>query len=749
MQYFAHSAVDKSQEQWQLLATHLSNVGDIASTFASVFGAADAGKVIGLLHDLGKYTQEFQARLHGQRQRVDHSTQGAQIALHRFGPIGQILAYGIAGHHAGLANGMGTGERTALAERLAAQLPPLDPIWEHEVTLPADLNAPEGFTPYGTTRQESKARGSFQLAFLTRMLFSCLVDADYIDTERFYQQIEGSADHRQRCMPSLADLRAQLDFHLAGFTGDSKVNRLRAHILAHARAQAGHEPGMFSLTVPTGGGKTLTSFAFALDHAIQHGLERVIFVIPYTSIVEQTAQVFRRVLGPLGEDTVLEHHSAFIERPPHDNDPEKYQARQKLRLAMENWDAPIVVTTAVQFFESLFAAHPSRCRKLHNIAGSVVVLDEAQTMPLNLIKPCVAAIDELARNYHTSLVLCTATQPVLEAPEFEGGLTNVRELAPEPVQLFKQLKRVHVRHVGSVNDEWLVSQMREHEQILVIVNNRSHARTLYRAIDAAPGAFHLTTLMCARHRSKTLNEIRLRLKKGLPCRLVSTSLIEAGVDVDFPIVLRAEAGLDSIAQAAGRCNREGLRTPATSEVMIFATDNPDWIPPVELKQYAQTAHEVLRDLDRDPLSPDAIRAYFTQLYWQKGDQSLDSHDLLGLLARSRPDSLPMEILAQKFRMIEDTQVPVIIPWDDTARALVEQLKFAEGCARVARRLQPYLVQVHRNGFDALRSVGAIIPVAPDKWEEQFMVLAHEGLYDRHCGLSWDQPNLIGTEYLNW
>src|SRR5699024_3355198 len=236
------------------------------------------------------------------------------------------------------------------------------------------------------------------------------------------------------------------------------------------------------------GGKTLTSLAFALDHAIQHNLRRIIFVIPFTSIVEQNAAVFRRALGSLGETAVLEHHSAFIAHPPPKKNPEKYQSKEKLRLAMENWDAPIVVTTAVQFFESLFAARPSRCRKLHNIAGSVVVLDEAQTMPLKLLRPCVAAIDELARNYRTSIVLCTATQPALEAPDFEGGLTGVRELAPEPAQLFKKLERVHVRHVGTVSDEQLAAEMRERDQALCIVNNRRHARALYKAIADTPGA---------------------------------------------------------------------------------------------------------------------------------------------------------------------------------------------------------------------------------------------------------------------
>lgn len=253
--------------------------------------------------------------------------------------------------------------------------------------------------------------------------------------------------------------------------------------------------------------------------------------------------------------------------------------------------------------------------------------------------------------------------------------------------------------------------------------------------------------MCARHRSQVLDEVRQLLRDGQPCRLVSTSLIEAGVDVDFPSVLRAEAGLDSIAQAAGRCNREGRRDAAASEVLVFAVQNDDWAPPVELRQYAQVAHEVLRHVEGSPLAPEAVQQYFSRLYWQKGGGELDARDLMGKLARSRPDSLPMETLEREFRMIENLQMPVIVPWDEEARKLIKRLEFAEGCGGIARQLQPYIVSVPRYGFDALRKAGAVIPVAPDQWEEQFMVLAHEGLYDKNFGLSWDEPGLIRTEFL--
>ncbi len=716
----------------------------MAGDRAAFFSGAPIAEVMGLLHDVGKYCLPFQRKLHGDALQVDHSTRGAQIVAQRYGALGQLLAYGIAGHHAGLANGAdGEGQRTPLQQRLCyGDLPPLDEHWEQEIVLPPKLNTPAGF------KAHSGARGNFQLAFLARMLFSCLVDADFLDTEAFYARHADAtrSPTRARALPTLQALRERLDAHLAGFRADSEVNELRARILAEVRGKAVLEPGLFSLTVPTGGGKTLASLGFALDHAIQHGLRRVIVVIPFTSIVEQTARVFRDALGDLGEAAVLEHHSAFVaDRPPR-SDPDRYEATEKLRLAMENWDAPIIVTTAVQFFESLFAARPSHCRKLHAIAGSVVVLDEAQTMPLKLLRPCVAAIDELARNYRTSVVLCTATQPALEAPSFEGGLEGVRELAPAPAQLFQKLERVRVRHVGVWGDDTLAAEMRSREQVLCIVNNRRHARAVYEAMADLAGARHLTTLMCAMHRSKVLSEVRQMLKDGVPCRLVSTSLIEAGVDVDFPAVLRAEAGLDSIAQAAGRCNREGRRALEASEVLVFATENDDWSPPPELKQYAQVASEVLRQLGNDdPLSPAAIRRYFELLYWQKGSQQLDVPNLMGLLQACRVDSLPLETLATKFRLIDSVQMPVIVPYDDMAEKLLRDLEFAEGCGGIARQLQPYLVQLPQRGFEALRKAGAVQPVAPRKWGEQFIKLVNPDIYDKNVGLGWDDPTFMSVE----
>lgn len=734
MDFYAHSTQRTDKADWQPLHEHLISVGKLAAEFASAFGGQILAEPTGQLHDLGKYTEPFQLRLEGMFPKVDHATWGARVALKRYGPLfGHLLAYGIAGHHAGLANGKGGKSRTSLQDRMDGSLPELQPTWQQELVLPetSDLRLPEGFQP-------RPDRGMFQLTLLARMLFSCLVDADFIDTDEFYRRIENRPPRQREGSPSLQALRERLDIKLATFRADSDVNHLRADILTHVRKQSAHEPGLFSLTVPTGGGKTLASLAFALDHAIAHGLRRVIFVIPFTSIVEQNAQVFREAFGDLGDAAVLEHHSAFFDDPK--SAPE---SKDKRKLAMENWDAPIVVTTAVQFFESLFADRPSRCRKLHNIAGSVVILDEAQTLPLKLLRPCVTLLDELALNYRTSVVLCTATQPALNAEEgFLDGLKAVHELAPDPPGLYRQLRRVNVRHVGELDDETLAEHLRQREQVLCIVNNRRHARALFDSIADQPGARHLTTLMCAKHRSKVLAEVRQELKDGLPCRLVSTSLIEAGVDIDLPTVLRAEAGLDSIAQAAGRCNREGRRRHEESEVLVFATANPDWAPPTELKQFAQAFRTVEPRYREDLLAPEAIRAYFHELYWQKGAKELDAHDLIGLLKSCREDNLPFETLAEKFRLIETTMQPVIVPWDDTARDALRSLEFAKGCGAIARILQPYIVQLPRPAYDALWKAHAIQPVAPDRYGEQFVQLVNPRLYNERFGLHWDNPQFL-------
>ncbi len=737
--FYAHSTESADTDNWQRLDDHLKQVAQLAAARAVCFNAETAAYITGLFHDLGKYTEAFQRRLHGESIKAEHSGWGAHAARERYPGFGQLLAYAIAGHHAGLANGRNGQTRTALHERLQNPGPPLSRVWEQELAPPTgNLKAPDGFQP-------RKDRIGFQHSVLTRMLFSCLVDADYTDTEAFYDPV--SVSSRRQSPPSLRNLCNRLNTRLAKFTTDGDVNRRRAEILRHVRSLAPESPGVFSLTVPTGGGKTLASLAFALDHAIRHHLRRVIYVIPFTSIVEQTATVFRDAFDDLGNAAVLEHHSAFSDDELQIRNPE---SRDKLRFAMENWEASIIVTTAVQFFESLFADRPSRCRKLHNISGSVVVLDEAQTLPLHLLRPCVAMLDELARNYRTSIVLCTATQPALAKNQgFRDGFDNVRELAPEPQILYAKMRRVTVRHAGHLNNDQIVERMLAQPQALCIVNNRRHARALYEKLTTANAAVHLSTLMYARHRSEVLKQVRLRLQKGERCRLIATSLIEAGVDIDFPAVLRAEAGLDSIAQASGRCNREGKRSASESIVTVFSVDESEYAPPPELKQFAQVFREIHRAHAEDPLSLEAVHAYFEKLYWQKGERELDKCDILGLLHESRPDSLPFETIAAKFRLIEVILKPVIIALEDKAQGVVEELKYAGSPGGPARRLQPFIVGVPIQGYEALLKADAIVPIAPDQYQHQFMLLSNPDLYSPEFGLHWDDPSFIQSESLCW
>lgn len=690
-------------------------------------------RIAGLLHDLGKYTQAFQVRLEG-GPSVDHATWGAKVAAERFGPLGTLMAYAIAGHHAGLANGKGYEGMTSLERRLHKEdLPALWEGWENEISL-SDVKAANKAIQALNPLQERK---NFQLAFWGRMLFSCLVDADYLDTERFYRQAEDKPE-RDQTFPDLQSLRDELTGYMQDFKADSEVNQIRADIFDEVTGKADLKPGLFSLNVPTGGGKTLTSLAFALDHAMRYGLRRVIFVIPFTSIVEQNAAVFREALGRYGSKAVVEHHSNFDDK----KQAESAATKEKLRLAQENWEAPIIVTTSVQFFESLYANKTSRCRKLHNIAGSVVILDEVQTLPVKWLLPCITAMDELALNYRTSLVLCTATQPAIEKPALEDGLDNVRPLIEQPAELHKKLERVQVQYVGGLSDEELAEELAGQHQALCIVNSRRHAKSLYKRIADLPGAHHLTTSMCAQHRQQKLETIREQLASDAPCRLVATSLIEAGVDVDFVTVFRAEAGLDSVAQAAGRCNREGKRTVDDSKVKVFETTD-DWFTPKDVEQFAASARSVFRRFD-NPLSPEAIKAYFTDLYWMKGSE-LMGQKLLESVENSRIDSIPYEDMANEFRMIESRMLPVIIPFDDNAKKLINDLKWTEMCGGIARKLQPYLVQIPERSLKAMKDVGAVQAIQPERFGEQFMELVNLELYSLEYGLDWDNPTFISGE----
>lgn len=757
--HYAHTLPPpKTRDDWEPLLDHLRRVSEGegqalmgAAGFAEAFGAGEWGRLLGWWHDLGKYSDAFQKHLitsagseedgHGAeiRGRVDHSTAGAQHAA-SLGALGRILAYCIAGHHAGLPDG--EGGDAGLRMRLQKQI-------ESYAAAPADLLSKALPPPHRLQRTGDQRRAAFAVAFFTRMLFSCLVDADFLATEQFMNPQQ--ARQRPRPRATLAELRQRLDAHLEekqrGVPG-TDVNRHRAQVLSLCREKAGLPPGFFSLNVPTGGGKTLSSLAFALTHAEHHGLRRVVYAIPFTSIIEQTADVFREVLGSLAGE-VLEYHSNLDPEDP------KHQSEQS-RLAAENFDAPVIVTTNVQLFESLFSSRTSRCRKLHRLARSVIVLDEAQMLPPNLLSPTLAVLEELVLNYGTTVVLCTATQPAIERRDgFPIGLTGVTPIIGDPHSLHVALRRTQVESLGRVDNEELGARLARERQVLCIVNSRRHAADLFRFL-GDPDALHLSASMCAAHRAAVLRLIRWRLRRGRSCRVVSTQVIEAGVDVDFPAVYRAVAGLDSLAQAAGRCNREGLLRDEAGgaqlgRVYVFDYDEHMFRAPPLVRRAAGHFREVAADFSSDILSPGAVEAFFRLHYWQQGgdggagwDRALDGTSIMRCFGGVNGDPLHHQFreAEEAYRLIDDAQTQVIVPFARRGKALISALlRMPEppggGFDRAAQR---YVVGIWRNAAVKLEESGAVI----EHHERRY--LANPAAYDRKLGLLTEALG-IGVELL--
>ena len=685
---------------FQGLREHLEGVALRAEKFARDIGSPREGVRAGLLHDIGKYSEEGQRRQRDPEHtaKVDHSTAGFQQALQ----LGDVpAAFAIAGHHGGLPdfdeNLMKRAQKKLEGTR--------DPsAWKREVRIDGGTDVPK----WAASRPES-----IEAAMYTRMLFSCLVDADYLDTEAALQ-----GEQPRGGFASLEELLGRLKAHVAPWLDAPRdeLCRQRNEILLEC-LRGGEKPkGLYTLTVPTGGGKTVASLAFALSHARMHALKRVIYVIPYTSIIEQTADTFSKFMGT---ENVLEHHSQ-AELGGEGEDAED-SATQRRRLACENWDAPVIVTTAVQFFESMYAAKTSRCRKLHNLAQSVIIFDEAQTLPVMLLKPCVSAIAELVRHYGATAVLCTATQPALGAlfhafaPE-----QSIRELAPNPDGLFDFFRRVHFVREGLLSDEAVSRRLSEEEQVLCVVNSRKRAREVFQMLPEE-GRYHLSTLMTAADRSRTLDEIRERLKEGLRCRVVSTSLVEAGVDVDFPAVWREMAGLDSILQAAGRCNREGRRMPGESAVHIFEGEGKI---SAALRQRMAPAAEVLEEFE-DINTRAAIERYFRRLLWTHGEEGLDAPHIL-----EKEKQLLFQRVAEEFHMIDDKGSRIVyIPAPDNEEDL-RLLRLGAFTRERMRRLGRWAVNLPLYEYQALADANAV----EDHGTDGFGILLSPEAYSPTCGL---------------
>ncbi len=746
--YIAHVRQGEGGE-WEIhtLLDHSLGTGSRAGCFATPFNSVKWGELAGRWHDLGKARPAFQkhikkasgydleASISSEHDpSKNHASTGAMYAVDYMekkgvAAFGRALAYMIAGHHAGLpdytrdeARGRSLDDalsdkhflQEALAEDLAPEL--------------LEGSVPESRLPID---------GWDDLHLWVRMVFSALVDADFLDTESFMQ--EGKSRLREVKYPTMKKLLSRFDEHmqqLASGSDASDVNRIRAEVLCQSRAKGKDESGIYTMTVPTGGGKTLSSLAFALEHAVARNKRRIIYAIPYTSIIDQTASTFKEVFADCG-DVVLEHHSNV--------EPEDGKETTSTRLATENWDIPIVVTTTVQLFESLYAAKPSRCRKLHNLANSVVVLDETQLLPPGCLNPIRHVIRILAKHYNVTFLLTTATPtPSTGLDDAFGKVLlqdlEVREIVEDPERYYQQLSRVTYQLPADFYEpqSWqdIAERLQEHPTVLAIVNRRDDARELYQHLQQDGTLFHLSALMCPKHRQRAIDDIKLRLKGGKPTRVISTQLVEAGVDFDFPVVFRAVAGLDSIIQAAGRCNREGkLRNtkgqPEQGRVFVFV---PPTKPPKGLLEKAfQVTASLLKGFDGDIETPHVVHRYFEHLQAELRD--FDAQKVLALLQDDADNiNIQFRTAALRFQMIEDRSFTLLVDYghdkaeEEKVKGWLSMLDGMQETRWLIRKLQPYSISLYHYQKEQLLHAGVI-----KETESGYYVIAGSGVYDKHLG----------------
>lgn len=708
--YIAHKR--ENDLQVQIIKEHSQNTANQAKYFGDSFNNGYHAYICGMLHDIGKYSAEFQHKIiNNSNISVDHSTAGAIEINKNINLVGKLLAYCIAGHHGGLPDGgnkSDTASEVTLNGRLkrGKQLPNYL-YFEKEINCDAFLSAKlPNITPLN--------KGGFSIAFYIRMLYSCLVDSDFLDTEAFMSnnKIDRNANYDYQ------SFNEKLNNYTKNFNKEGEINKKRAEILDECIAKSKHGKGLYTLTVPTGGGKTVSSLAFAINHVLEHGLDRIIYVIPYTSIIEQTAKIFKDILG---HENVLEHHSNF------DFEDHEDLILHKLKLSSENWDIPIVVTTNVQFFESLFANKSSKCRKLHNIANSVIIFDEAQMIPTEFLTPCLMAIAELVMSYKATCVLCSATQPSLK-DRFPKEI-RINEICENTELLYKFFRRTKIVNRGKMGLAQIAEELNNCNQALCIVNSKKHAIEIYSKL-SSEGAFHLSTRMCPKHRSEVLSEIKKRLKDKLPCRVVSTQLIEAGVDVDFPVVYRAMAGIDSIVQAGGRCNRE-----KNLEIGIINLFEPESIftkhMPSSIKRPVEVAKNIMTRFE-DILSPEAIKSYFEELYDFEGEEGLDINSIFKELEKGAEGcnfNFNFKQVASKFRLIDENTIPIIIGIDKNAEQLINKLHFIDEYKSILRAVQPYTVNVYETEFNKMEGANMIEVI-----NDGIYVLKDTNMYDKNTGL---------------
>ena len=702
-EFIAHK--NETNNSVQLLSVHLHNTALLAEEYAGVFGCGDLAKSIALLHDIGKYSEKFQQRIHGENVSVDHSSAGGQLALEvsKNTLLGYMAAYCIFGHHAGLPNGGKSNDNVTDSTFHARRKKSVEDYsaYKQEIKL-QEIDLPQ-----------QSIETSFDAYFLIRMLFSSLVDADYLDTEKFFSEVKRGKCTNFNELNTIFYEKVLKEF-LYPTLPVSPLNQHRTELLKDCLLASEEEQGLFTLTAPTGSGKTIASMAFALSHAAKRDKKRIIYVIPYNTIIEQNAFVFENALG---ESNILQHHSNV----EYDDKNEESSIK---RLATENWDYPIIVTSNVQFFESLYSNRSSGCRKLHNIANSIIIFDEAQMIPTSYLRPCVRVIRELVENYKCTAVLATATQSSLE--EMFMPL-KAKEIARNPQELYSFLRRTKiVRSKELFSKERLIDELSNKHQVLCIVNRRSTAQEIFFELEKIKkeGIYHLSTLMYPLHRTRVLNEIRERLKNKLSCIVISTSLVECGVDVDFPVVYREEAGLDSIIQAAGRCNREGNITADSSFTFVFAFE--DCKAPRSIQANVSAMKQSTRNRE-DIASLEVIDGYFKQLYYNKGDSSLDAKSVLDKIEKSGSSfAYPFKDISEEFKLIE-TPTSIVYMLKE-APDLREELVIGKRNREIFRKLGKYGITIYREQLKENLSQGII------ECLDDGVLLLNEDYYNEKYGL---------------
>lgn len=730
-QFISHLRPDDTR-QWvfQSNEEHSAGVAKLAGDFASEFGMRSWGEVLGLLHDKGKERQSFQQYI---RRESGYDTSLKQAGEHKHSFVGAAIAR----------------EKFAVNKKpdKAADIFIVNPILSHHGGLhdvaaisddikngvPRDVDPSTPNLPAFSAQLAAKPTAE-DFHHIARQLFSCLVDADRLDTERFMNpeqaKLRGGKATLAELLPKLNDYLS----NLAANAPDTEVNRIRQQVQQRCAETATSDQGVYSLTVPTGGGKTLSSLVWAMRHAVHHGLHRIIIAIPYTSIIVQTAQILK---GIFGDENVLEHHSAV------DVDTMDDEEKTQWAMATENWDYPIVVTTNVQLFESMFSNRASACRKLHNIVGSVVILDEVQTLPMDYLAPIVSALRTYQKMFHVSILLTTASQPVLSG-DIEGcnpqakvkGLDSITEIIPADFRLQDRLRRVQLEidNTPHTYDE-VAAQITTHKRVLCIVNTRRDAREIFSRLPKEGVTLHLSKTMCAEHIRQTIARVKEALKDGSAdvIRVVATQLVEAGVDIDFPVVYRQEAGLDSVLQAAGRCNREGRLPISTTHVFCLTREHQ--LPPGDISD-ANNARQAL-PADSDWFSPETMAKYFRQLYCRRS--TFDEKGINKLVCcNPQKDYIQFKTASENFHLIDDLSKTVIVKWGES-EALLENMGQRPDYEQV-KRLSHYSVSVRPWELEKLKRFGVV-----KEMSNGLLVVTYASQYDPEVGLRfdniWENENL--------